>query len=510
MEQLVKKTALVSGLTLVSRILGMIRDAVIAMLFGGSLVSDIFFLVFRPFDLLRKMFSSGVLTLSFVPVLSRYLVKDGSSARGMVSSCLALVAIAGGGIVALGYLVAPLWVWLTLPQGLTTPLAVDLFRTMLPYVWFIMAVSLAAGVLQCLGNFHLPALAPSLFNLVVIGFSLGFSRILDVPIRGLAWGVVIGCGGQLLLLAPGLWASGLIGLKRIRLNHPGMLETLKKMVPAMVGSSPYQINILVASFFASTLAEGNVSFLYYADRLIQFPLGLIAVSLSTVLLPTLATHAARGEKRAFHSSFNQGMRLACFVSFPAMAGLMALSGPVVQMLFGHGAFGEAAVSQTGQCLFFLALGLGSLTVSHLCATLHFGRGSMAIPLRAGVLSMGVNALCCWVLGKIGGLSGLAISVSLASAVSFLYLWRHPPGNLGKNPGSADLLYSACRAFFLSVILFFLIHWASPFLILENQGVFVHALGVAGCIFLGICFIFGAGFWVCPREIRMVTASFKRR
>ncbi|MCG8566278.1 MAG: murein biosynthesis integral membrane protein MurJ [Desulfobacterales bacterium] len=503
-----------SGLTLGSRVLGMVRDAVIAMTLGGGPAADLFFLAFRPFDLLRKMFANGFLTLSFIPVFSNRRA-GGRSSDGvaMVSSCLAALSLAGLVVLGLGLIGADWVAGFIVPDtlggdGRATVAA--LFKFMLPYVWMIMAVSLASAVLQCLGNFHLPALAPSLFNGVVIAAALGAGKWAGLEASGLALGVTLGGMAQLILVFPRLLSMGMVRLKGISMAHPGVVEAGRKMLPAMVGSGSFHVNIVVASIFAGYLSPGSVSSLYFADRLVQFPMGLIAVSLSTVLLPTLSRQLADRRMDLAQDTFEQGLRLGIFVTLPAMAGLMALAHPVVELLFARGAFGADATARTGDCLFVLASGLWAMTGTQLLSTLHFGRSRMKQPFRAGLIAMGMNLILCPILGPAWGAKGLALSVALSAMGACLFLVLHPPGGQGGEGLGKAVLESACRALFLSVIMFFLVRHAASVLIVNTLGTTVFSLGILGCILLGAGFVFGAGWWMARGDVRLVLTLLKRK
>ncbi len=432
MEQLVKKTALVSVLTLVSRILGMVRDAVIAMVFGGTMASDLFFLAFRPFDLMRKMFANGFLTLSFIPIFSRHLSESKpQGAAGMISSCLAFAGLASAGLILAGFFWTDHLVLLMAPGLGHDPGAIQttmgLLRTMLPYFWIIITVSLASAVLQCLGNFHLPALAPALFNLVFILFALLAGLGSETWIPGLAFGVTAGGLAQLCLVLPRLLRTGLVQIRQVSFSHPGMGAAGKKMLPCMVGAGAFHLNVVAASVFASHLPEGSVSCLYYADRLVQFPMGLIAVSLSTVLLPLLSRQSVQEGQAQVRRTFEQGVRLGIFITLPAMAGLLALAEPVVTLLFGRGAFDGAAIARTTECLVVLVSGLWAMAGVQLLSILHFGLGRIRYPFYAGLFAMGLNLGFCWVFMPIWGVQGLALAVSLAAAGGCLFLFFSPLG-----------------------------------------------------------------------------------
>ncbi len=491
---LVKNTASVSGFTLVSRIFGVIRDALIAMVIGTSAQSDAFFIAFRPFDLLRKLFSDGIFSISFVPQFSRYLETGRrKEAVSMVFSALILLSALGVFLMVSALLLAP-WILRMMapgfvPGGEQFAFTLVLFKIMIPYLYIIMVISLCMGVLNTLGNFYVPAITPLVFNLVVILFTLSATGYFDMPVTGLALGVVFGGLVQLGLQIPFMVRCGMLKPVRFVLWHPGVVHSAKKLIPCMVGAAPYQVNILAASFFASFLPEGSVSFLYYADRLVQFPLALVAVSFSIVLLPFFSKKAAAGKMDEIVPVFDTGVRLVMFAAIPAMAGLMVLNGPIVQLLFGQGAFGAHAAARTAQCLFFLATGLWAFIGSRVFVTLHYAVASFRDPFFAGILSICANLVFASVLTGPMGITGLALSVSLSSAAGFVYLIFHPPAQVRFS--RIQMVISACRALFLSAIMAFTVNWAAGFLINDAHGKLLLGAGVMVCVALGMAVVFFA-------------------
>jgi putative peptidoglycan lipid II flippase len=489
---LVKNTITVSGLTLLSRVFGVVRDALIAMVIGTTAQSDAFFIAFRPFDLLRKMFGDGIFSISFVPPFSGYIETGRQDqAVAMVASGLTVLSALGVFMVLAGLLLAP-WILPFMapgfePGGEKFAMALVLFRIMMPYIWIIMVISLCMGVLNTLGNFHVPGATPLVFNLVVILFTLLAHQYADVPVTGLAFGVIFGGVVQLVLQVPFMIRNGMLRPAGFVWLHPGVAASMKKMIPCMVGAAPYQINILVISLLASFLADGSISYLYYADRLIQFPVALIAVSFSTVLLPYFSKKAAAGDLAQITEVFDKGVRLVMFVAMPAMAGLMVLDEPIVTFLFGQGAFDENAAARTADCLFYLAMGVWAFIGSRLFVTLHYAVGSIWYPFFAGLISVGVNLVCAPMLMSAMGIQGLALSVSVSAVAGFAFLVWYPPA--GIRFSRSDMLVSACRALFLSAIMVFFIRWAGGFVLFETKGKLVLGAGVMTCVVLGVVSIF---------------------
>mgnify|MGYP001262989296 CR=1 FL=1 len=498
MVKLYKKAASISLLTLASRILGVVRDALIAFVFGASAVSDIFFVVFRPFDLLRKMMSEGILSISFVPEFARLLAQceqecdaniGKEKAGGMALSALFWVSFFSAILVCLGLWLAPLAVPLLAPGYADDPyagvLAAMLLKIMLPYGAIIVIVALSMGVLNALGNFAAPAATPLLLNLTIIGATLLLEDVFDPGVMVLAFGVTLGGVMQLLFQLPWLRGHGLFSFRYFSLCHPGVIRAGRALLPSMIGAAAFQINILVAGLIATTLIPGSVSCLYYAERLVQFPLALFVTSVSTVFLPLLSKNAARSDMNAVSPAFESAMRLVFFLAIPAMAGIMALDAPIVSFLFGRGAFDAAAAERTARCLFFLASGLWAVAGTRLFITYHYAVGDIRFPFYAGILSVLVNlGAGCLLVGPMG-VEGLAISVSLAAAAGFAFLLVC--SGTGINRGG--LLVSACRSLFLSGIMAFLVGWLGPIWITgsgltRGLGLFAVVAAGAGCFFTG--------------------------
>lgn len=510
---MLKKTALISLLTFGSRILGVVRDALIALCFGASSQSDAFFIAFRPFDLSRKLFSEGILSISFIPVFSETLEKEGQSrAAAMVFSFFFVFSIIGILIVLSGIFFAPLIMKIIAPgfihHSYQYGLTMILMKIMLPYVFFILITALCMGVLNSFGNFGVPAVAPLVFNLVVIIFTLFISSRFNVPVLGLAVGVTAGGIVQLAVQIPSMIRLGLLKISFFRIFDPGVFRVAKIMIPSMIGAASYQINIMVASFFTSGLDEGSITFVYYADRLVQFPLALFAVSVATVLLPEISKKVILGQLDNVGELFSRGVKLVFFITIPAMAGLMALNEPIVKILFGHGAFNAVAVEKTADCLFFLALGLWAFTGVRLFVTLYYSLANIAIPFYSGLITVGLNLVLCPALMNLLGLKGLILSVSLSAVAGFIFLFMNIPGtmNIRKN----EIIVSACRSFLASAIMFFFVRQTAELVLPLPASRLGFAIGVTGCIGIGMILYLGINQILSNPEWELIKRGIKRR
>jgi len=510
--KILKKTALISCLTFSSRILGVIRDMVIAMFFGTSVLSDAFFIAFRPFDLIRKLFSEGILGVSFIPVFSDTLEKQGkSAATGMLYSFFCLLSAGAVIVMITGLFGAPFIMTLIAPgfEALSYEynLTMVLFKIMLPYFWLIVMAGLSMSVLNALGNFGAPALAPVVFNIGMILFIFLAIPCFPEPVTALSVGVTIGGLLQLAVQIPFMVRTGILKPVRFRLFAPQSLKLLKIMVPAMIGAASYQINIMTASFFASTLDEGSVSYLYYADRLVQFPLALFAVSVATVFLPDLSKKMATGKICDMGIPFSNAVMMVLFITIPAMAGLMALNKPIVAVLFGHGAFKSLAVDQTARCLFFLVTGLWAYTASRLFVTLYYGMSKIYLPFFSGLIAVGLNIVLSFVFIKYWGLTGLALSVSISAMAGCIFLFIHIPA--GVNIARVRIILSACRSVFFAVIMFACVRLAADYIPVDGSSKAMVGAGLAASICLGVTCYLGLNFWVSTPEIKMFLKGFKK-
>ena len=494
-----------------SRVLGLIRDALIAAFFGISFQSDAFFIAFRPFDLLRKTFSEGILNISFIPVFSKILVSDGKSkAVSFLFSFFCFLTFAGTLLMLIGIVFGPVIIKTIAPGfaalSYQAQLTTLLFKIMLPYLWFILMSSLCMGVLNSFENFAVPGFAPVAFNLVVIFFTIVVANFFNTPVIALALGVTIGGVIQLLIQIFYIIFSGTLKPSeffnfKFRFNfdfHPGLIKILKIMIPSMIGASSYQVNIMTASFFASKLDAGSVSFLYYADRLMQFPLALFAVSSAMVLLPQFSKKAALRQMDEIADLFSSAVKLVFFITIPAMAGLMALDEQIVSMLFGYGAFNAYAISQTADCLFFLSLGLWTFTGSRLLVTLYYSLSNIKIPFYSGVFSIVLNLFFCLVFVDTLGLKGIVLAVLLSSFAGLFFLLINIPGIVNIN--KIQIIVSACRALFFSAIMYFLVQKMADFILLPGISKIWYGTGVIFSICFGIGFYFIINFLTSSPEL----------
>jgi len=320
----------VSSMTLVSRILGFARDLLIARMFGAGAATDAFFVAFKLPNLLRRIFAEGAFSQAFVPILAEYRNQRGEAdTRLLVDHVAGTLAVALIGVTALGILAAPAIVWLSAPGFTADPdkfaLTVDLLRITFPYILFISLTALGAGILNTYSRFSVPAFAPALLNLSFIAFAVWFAPYFDPPVEALAWAVFVGGLLQLAFLVPFLRRLRMLPRPRWGGADEGVRRVLRQMGPALFGVSVGQVSLLINTVFASFLASGSVSWLYYADRLMEFPTGLLGVALGTILLPSLARSHADRTTEEYGRLLDWGLRITLMLAAPAAVALAVLS-----------------------------------------------------------------------------------------------------------------------------------------------------------------------------------------
>lgn len=437
-QRVAKAAGVVGAATLASRVGGFLRDVVIAYFFGAGPAADAFFVAFRIPNLLRRLFAEGTLTIAFIPVFTEVLRKKGKeeafllarSTYSLLAMALLLVSIAG--VVYAQELVRVMAPGFS-PDGESFTLAVKLTRLCLPYIFFISLVALAGGVLNSLGHFFAPAAAPALLNLSIIASSFAFSSYVDPPVLALAIGVLLGGVAQLLFQLPYLRAKGVSLRPGWNFRNPELVRIARLMLPAAFGAAVYQLAVFINTVLASLLPTGSVSYLYYADRLIQFPLGIFAIALSTAVLPSLSRQAADNDHGALVETMGFGLRLTLFINLPAMVGLLVLAEPLVLLLFARGEFGAASAAHTAKTLLGYSVGLWAVAGVRSVVPAFYALKDTKTPVYVAAVSLLVMVGAS--LALMGPLqsAGLALATSLggvANLAGLLYMLRRKLGRLG--------------------------------------------------------------------------------
>lgn len=453
---LLRALAAVSGMTLISRILGFVRDFVIARAFGAGLATDAFFVAFKLPNLLRRMFAEGAFSQAFVPILGEYRNKRGEiDTKTLVDHVASLLSMVLFAVTAIGIATAPLLVWVSAP-GFSADagkfeLTVMLTRITFPYIFFMSLVALAGGILNTWSRFALPAFTPVLLNLTFIGMALFAAPYFDPPVLALAWAVFIGGLLQLAIQIPALRKIAMLPRPtldwRAAWNDPGVRRVLMLMGPALIGVSVSQISLLINTIFASFLATGSVSWLYYADRLMEFPSGMLGAALGTILLPSLARYHASGNQGEYSKLLDWGLRLTLLLAAPAAVALAILAVPLISTLFLHGAFSVDDVLRTREALVAYAVGLTGLILVKVLAPGFYARQNIRTPVRIALISL--LATQAMNLAFIGWLNhaGLALSIGLAACLNAAMLYRglRQQGIFTPQPGWHRFIFKLCLA-----------------------------------------------------------------
>jgi len=487
---------------------------VIAFYFGAGMATDAFFVAFQIPNTFRRLMAEGSLTIAFIPVFSDTMVKKGRqealALANAAFTCLTLilVVLTIGGIVFAGPLVK-----LMVPGYMKIPGKVDLTvlltRIMFPYIFFISLVAFCMGILNSLRHFAAPALAPVLLNITMIFSVVLLYPHLDLPILALAIGVILGGILQLGFQIPFLSSKGVHLRSQFDLRNEGLRTIGRLMVPTIFGSAIYQINILVSRFLASLLPEGSVSYLTYASRLMEFPLGIFAIALGSAVLPSLSSLAAKNEHGAFRETFIFSLRLALFISIPAMVGLAALGVPIVQILFERGSFTPEMTAQTSIALVYYALGLWAVAGVRVTVPVFYALQDTKTPVKVGAVSVAGNILFSVLLMGPLQHAGLALALTLASILNLgllLMLLRRRIGSFGVGglAGSLGKIIAASLIMgFFSYLVCFRIDWMAPGNVLTK---IVHLAGAIG----GGILVYGTAAYVfrCP-ELLNLKEIFRR-
>lgn len=425
---LLRALVTVSGMTMLSRILGFVRDFVIARTFGAGLATDAFFVAFRLPNLLRRMFAEGAFSQAFVPILGEYKAKRGEAeTHALVNRVATALGLAVSAVTALGILAAPLIILISAPGFRDEPekfaLTVELTRITFPYILFMSLVALAGGVLNTWSRFAIPAFTPVLLNLSFIGMALFAAPYFDPPVVALAWAVFIGGVLQLAFQLRPLARIGLLPRFSLDLKDEGVRRIGKLMLPAMLGVSVSQVSLIINTIFASFLESGSVSWLYYADRLMEFPAGLLGAALGTILLPSLSKLHADKQPEAFSSLLDWGLRLTLLLTLPAALALAVLAVPLVSTLFQHGAFSAIDVMQTRSALVAYSVGLTGLIVVKILAPGFYARQDVRTPVKIALITLFMTQAMNLAFIIPLRHTGLALSIGLASLLNAGLLYR---------------------------------------------------------------------------------------
>lgn len=439
-KKLLRSGMIVSGMTLISRVLGLVRDVVIAGLLGAGAMSDVFLFANRIPNFLRRLFAEGAFSKAFVPVLAEYnadndlnktreFIAKVSGTLGGLVTLVTLLAMIGSPLVAALFGTGWFMDWFNDgPDAHKFVQASFLLKITFPYLWFITFVALSGAVLNTIGKFGVMAFSPVLLNVAMIGMAVFGAPYFERPDVALAWGIFLGGLLQFAFQIPFMWKEKLLVKPKWAWQDEGVRKVRNLMIPALFGVSVTQINLLLNQVIASFLVTGSITWLYYSDRLIEFPLGLFGIAISTVVLPNLSRIAKQKEtdesRRAseFQNTLDWGVRMVLLLGIPAMIGMAVLAQPLMMTIFMRGKFGLSDVIATSHALWIMCLGLNSYMLISVLANGFYARQNTRTPVKIGIMATVCN-ICFGVLAVPFGYLGLAMASALSAAVNASLLYR---------------------------------------------------------------------------------------
>lgn len=432
----IAKAATTIGMgTFFSRILGFLRDMVIAHFFGAGMAADAFFVAFRIPNLWRRLVGEGSLTISFIPIYTEYLTqKSEEESREVTHIAFTLTGILLLILTVLGILFSPVLIQIIAPGFTRVPekfqLTVTLNQIIFPYLFFMGLFALCMGILNSLRHFFAPAIAPIFLNISIIASVFLFYHVFQRPVMALAVGVLAGGVIQFLFQIPFLLKKRISFRFNFNFRHPAIKRIGYLMVPGLIGTAVYQLNVFIDTIFASFLPGGSVSYLYFADRLIEFPLGIFAIAIGMASLPSLSGLASKGKTEELKETLSFTFRLVSFISIPAMVGLIALKTPIINLLFQRGLFDYSATVMTAKALLFYSVGLWAIAGSRTIVPAFYSLQDTWTPLKIALICLGANVILNSILIYPMKHAGLALATSLSSTLNLILLFRKLTPKLG--------------------------------------------------------------------------------
>jgi len=453
---LIRAASKVGSWTMLSRILGFVRDIFLARILGAGPIADAFFVAFKLPNFFRRMFAEGTLTVALVPLLSDQRQHGEAHAHRFLNALATLLLFAVTGFTLLGMLLMPWLLYLFAPGFADEPdrwaMALQLARWMFPYLAMISLAAMAWAVLNTYKQFSVPAASPALLNVAIIFAAIVLAPYFESPAMALAIGVLLGGFLQLLIQFPALKRIGWVPRISFDFKQDAITETMRLFGPAVLAIAAVQINILVGTILATLLESGAVSYLYYADRIVQLPLALFGIAMSTALLPALSGHISKGDQDAAADDLRSGLAWLTWITLPCVVGAIYLAEPIIVTLFERGAFTHADSIATAATLRAYAIGLIAFCWVRLLATACYAEKDASAPMRYAAISVAVNIVLAVILMQFWGYVGLALATSLAAFVNVVLLYNR----LSKSYGSLFSDKTARRlitAAFASLLMF---------------------------------------------------------
>lgn len=500
-KSLMRATSLVAFMTMLSRVLGFVRDMAIAHIFGAYAGVDAFFVAFKIPNFMRRLFAEGAFTQAFVPILSEYQeTKTHDQVKQLVARIAGTLGVVLLAVTFFAVIFAPIFIMVFAPGFINEPIryamAVDMLRVTFPYLLLISLTAMAGAVLNTYGRFAVPAFTPVLLNISMIISAYYLAPHLATPVKALAWGVFAAGIVQLLFQLPFLWRSHLLSLPKLVWHDDGVRRVIKLMIPALFGVSVAQVNLLLDTVFASFLQVGSVSWLYYSDRLTNFPLGVFAVAISTVIMPHLSRKHSAKSAKAFSDTLDWAMRLILLIALPASVGLALLAGPLLTSLFQYGKFHAHDVVMARLSLMAFALGLPAFMSIKVFASGFYAKQDVKTPVRIGAYAMMANVILNLILIYPLAHAGLALATSLSAYLNagalFIMLKRKSVykaapgwGRFRLQLALATILMGAFILYFHGTINQWLVwHWQQrishlSFLVLGAIAIYLSSLRLSG-------------------------------
>jgi len=438
-DRIARAAGTMSIATLLSRILGYLKDMILARYFGATGLSDTFFVAFRIPNLLRELFAEGSMSSAFIPVLTEYNTKEGfSEAKRLTRIAFTFLFVIVGLICILGIILTPQIVAIIAPGFLKDPSKFDqtvlLTRIMFPFLLFISLASITMGALNTKKVFFIPALAPAMLNITIIAVILLFAYRVKEPIVVVAAGVTLGGLVQFLFQLPAFFSSGYDLRPDFSFRHSGLRRIALLVTPATMGMAVAQINIFVSTILASYLPQGSITYLYYSMRLVQFPVGIFGVAMGMAVLPMLSEHAARGDRERMRDDISFSLRLLFFITVPAMAGLIGLREQIVNILFQRGVFDYNATMGTSEALLFYSIGIWAIVGVRVMTASFYSLHDTKTPVKVAIIAMSTNIIFSILLMRFMKHSGLAFANSIASILNLTVLFYLLRKRLGRIDG----------------------------------------------------------------------------
>ena len=431
-QKIAKAASTIGTGTLLSRILGFVRDMVIAQFFGAGMAADAFFVAFRIPNLWRRLVGEGSLTISFIPVYTEYLSqRSEEETREVTHIAFTIAGVVLLVLTLLGIFFSPILIRVIAPGFITIPekfqLTVTLNQIIFPYLFFMGLFALCMGILNSLRHFFAPAIAPIFLNISIILSVLLLSQFFEKPVIALAVGVLAGGVVQFLFQIPFLMKRGITFRFNFNFRHPAISRIGSLMVPGLIGTAVYQLNVFIDTIFASFLPSGSVSYLFFADRLMEFPLGVFAIAIGMASLPSLSALVSQGRLEELKETLSFTFRLVSFISIPAMVGLIALKTPIIHLLFQRGHFDSTATIMTARALFCYSVGLWAIAGARTIVPAFYALQDTWTPLKIALICLVANVVLISILIFPLKHAGLALATSLSSILNLILLYRklHP-------------------------------------------------------------------------------------